>query len=76
MDKAATEKRIEHKVNGKHESGMTLDETKSALESSQEQLSAAQLHYEKLKPSCIDTGMSYEDFLFSFQFHGCFRYII
>jgi len=61
VDKAAKEKSIEHKKVDKHESGMTLDETKEALESAQEQLEAANAYYEKLKPSCIDTGMSYEE---------------
>lgn len=61
IDEAAKKRSIEHKKRDKHESEMTLDETKSGLESSQMQLDAAKASFEKLKPACVDVGMSYQE---------------
>jgi len=61
IDKAGKEKSMEHKEQDMHEASMTLSETKSALESAEQQLNAAVEYYDKLKPSCLDTGMSYEE---------------
>jgi len=61
VDKTAKETDKEHFQSEKQESEMTLSEKETDLESEQAQLNAAVEYYEKLKPSCVDTGMSYED---------------
>merc|ERR1719421_2554777 len=38
-----------------------LSTTKSDLKSTQEELDAAMQYYDKLKPSCVDAGVSYEE---------------
>jgi hypothetical protein len=38
-----------------------LQTTKSDLKSTQEELDAAMEYYDKLKPSCVDAGVSYEE---------------
>ena len=35
--------------------------TKSDLDATQKELDAALAYYEKLKPSCVDAGLSYEE---------------
>merc|ERR1719247_3742359 len=38
-----------------------LVETQTDLKNTQEELDAALAYYEKLKPSCVESGVSYED---------------
>jgi len=38
-----------------------LTETKKDLKGTQEELDAALAYYDKLKPSCVDSGVSYDD---------------
>jgi len=61
VDKTAKATDKEHFQSEKQQSEMTLTEKETDVESEQAQLDAALEYYEKLKPSCVDTGMSYED---------------
>merc|ERR1719201_1403256 len=61
VDKAAKTKDIEHKSAKKQNQEQTLVEKKEDLDGTQKELDAALTYYEKLKPSCVNTGNSYED---------------
>merc|ERR1719271_303657 len=61
VDKAAKSKDIDHKSAKKQNQEQTLVEKKEDLDGSQKELDAALTYYEKLKPSCLDAGVSYED---------------
>jgi len=52
---------IEHKTKLKQDQSKSMTEKKSDLEGTQKELDAALDYYEKLKPTCVDTGISYED---------------
>jgi len=62
IDKEAKETDAEHKetmiTEQKHALHVAKDD---ALPSTQEELDAALHYYDKLKPQCVDTGVSYED---------------
>jgi len=61
VDKTAKATSIEHK-NAKHQDEtQALQEKKNDLEGTQKELDAALAYFEKLRPSCIDSGVSYED---------------
>jgi len=60
-DKAAKSKDIEHKTGKKQNDEQSLQEAKTDLDGTQKELDAALQYYEKLKPSCVDAGESYED---------------
>merc|ERR1719171_2603055 len=60
-DKAQKTKDIEHKEGKKQNDEQSLQEAKTDLDGTQKELDAALQYYEKLKPSCIDAGESYED---------------
>merc|ERR1719379_3165400 len=60
VDKAAKEKDIEHKNNEKQTKEQTVTEKKADLDTTQNELTAANEYFEKLKPSCLDAGMSFE----------------
>merc|ERR1719327_1578819 len=47
-------------INRTHKSG-TLNDTIKDLKATQEELDAALAYYEKLKPSCVNSGVSYEE---------------
>jgi len=61
VDKAQKSKDIEHKTDKKQNEEQSVQEKKTDLESTQKELDAALAYYEKLKPSCVDAGVSYED---------------
>merc|ERR1719230_1000762 len=61
VDKAAKTKDIEHKTKKKQDQSQALEEKQKDLEGTQKELDAALAYYEKLKPSCVDAGVSYED---------------
>jgi chromosome segregation ATPase len=61
VDKASKNKDIEHKTNKKINDANSLTETKDDLASTQKELDAALKYYDKLKPSCVNAGVSYED---------------
>jgi len=61
VDKASKNTSIEHKTAKKQDEEQALAEKKSDLEGTQKELDAALAYFDKLKPSCISTGTSYED---------------
>merc|ERR1719390_455393 len=61
MDKAQKSADIDHKTSAKQNDEQSLEEAKTDLDATQKELDAAMEVYEKLKPSCIDAGTSYED---------------
>jgi len=61
VDKAQKSKDIEHKTDKKQNEEQSVQEKTTDLESTQKELDAALAYYEKLKPSCVDAGVSYED---------------
>lgn len=60
-DKALKGNAVEHKSRKIIQKQSDVQTTKEELHSSQEQLSTAMAYYEKLKPSCVDSGISYEE---------------
>merc|ERR1712083_268556 len=61
VDHAAKSKDIEHKTAKKQNEEQALTTKKSDLEGTQKELDAALAYFDKLKPSCVDAGVSYED---------------
>merc|ERR1719247_419515 len=61
QDKAVKNMDLENKGKDKTGAESDLVTTKSDLEATQKELDAALAYYEKLKPSCVDAGLSYED---------------
>merc|ERR550514_2201950 len=60
-DKAVKNTDIKHKTNKKSELESDTATAKKDLKNTQEELDAAMAYYEKLKPSCVDAGESYEE---------------
>ena len=52
---------MEHKTTKKTNQEAALTAKKADLEGTQKELDAALAYYDKLKPSCVDAGVSYED---------------
>jgi len=61
VDKQAKTKDIDYKSTKKTNAESALTEKKMDLEGTQKELEAALAYYEKLKPACVDSGISYED---------------
>merc|ERR1719262_30380 len=61
MDKTKKSTDLEHKEAKKQDQTQSLTVTKEDLEGTQKELTAALAYFDKLKPSCVDTGVSYED---------------
>jgi len=61
IDKAAKATDIEHKTAKKQDQEQALTTNKEDLEGTQKELDAALAYFDKLKPSCVDSGVSYED---------------
>merc|ERR1719254_322520 len=61
VDKEAKSTDIEHKTAKKQDQSQALTVAKEDLEGTQKELDAALAYYDKLKPSCVDAGVSYED---------------
>jgi hypothetical protein len=61
VDKTAKTSSIEHKSAKKQDESQTLTQKKADLEGTQKELDAALAYFDKLKPSCVDAGVSYED---------------
>jgi cell division septum initiation protein DivIVA len=61
VDKSAKSSDIEHKTAKKQDQEQALTVTKEDLEGTQKELDAALAYFDKLKPSCVDSGVSYED---------------
>jgi len=60
-DIAVKETEKSHKENNKQNLDATLADEKKELELTQGELDAALEYYEKLKPDCVDLGLSYEE---------------
>merc|ERR1719473_2626924 len=61
VDKASKTKDIEHKTAKKQDQSQALTVKGEDLEGTQKELDAALSYFDKLKPSCVDAGVSYED---------------
>jgi hypothetical protein len=61
VDKAAKSKDIEHKTAKKQDHTQALTVKQSDLEGTQKELDAALAYFDKLKPSCVDAGTTYDD---------------
>jgi cell division septum initiation protein DivIVA len=61
VDKAQKSKDIEHKTAKKQNEEQALQEKKGDLEGTQKELDSALNYFDKLKPQCIDSGVSYEE---------------
>jgi len=60
-DKAVKSTDTSHKVGAKMLKEGELGDTKKDLKGTQAELDAALAYYERLKPSCVDAGVNYED---------------
>jgi chromosome segregation ATPase len=60
-DNAVKQTEVDHKTLAKQRCEEKLTELKKDLEVTQAELDAALDYYEKLKPDCVDQGLSYED---------------
>jgi len=61
VDKAAKTQDIEHKTAKKQDEEQALTVKQSDLEGTQKELDAALAYFDKLKPSCVDAGVSFEN---------------
>merc|ERR1712137_1016564 len=61
VDKEGKSTDIEHKTAKKQDESQALTVKKSDLEGTQKELDAALAYFDKLKPSCVDAGVSYDD---------------
>jgi len=61
VDKATKTSTLEHKTAKRQDEEQTLTGRKSDLEGTQKELDAALAYFDKLKPSCVDSGVSYDD---------------
>ena len=61
VDKEAKSTDIEHKTAKKQDESQALTVKNEDLEGTQKELDAALAYFDKLKPSCVDSGVSYED---------------
>jgi len=61
VDKSAKSTDIEHKTAKKQDEEQALTTKSEDLEGTQKELDAALAYFDKLKPSCVDSGVSYED---------------
>jgi len=60
VDKAEKSTEVEHKTAKRQDEEQALTTKKADLEGTQKELDAALAYYDKLKPSCVDAGVSYE----------------
>ena len=67
VDKSAKSTDIEHKTAKKQDESQALTVKREDLEGTQKELDAALAYFDKLKPSCVDSGVSYEDAGLSFR---------
>merc|ERR1719277_1216 len=61
VDSEAKATDIEHKTAKKQGESQALTVKKADLEGTQKELDAALAYFDKLKPSCVEAGVSYED---------------
>merc|ERR1711904_142110 len=61
VDKSEKSTDLEHKTEKKQDESQALTTKNKDLEGTQKELDAALAYFDKLKPSCVDSGVSYED---------------
>jgi len=61
VDKTKKATDVEHKTAKKQDEEQALTSKKADLEGTQKELDAALAYFDKLKPSCVDSGVSFED---------------
>jgi len=61
VDKSQKSTDIEHKTAKKQDEEQALTSKNNDLEGTQKELDAALAYFDKLKPSCVDSGVSFED---------------
>merc|ERR1719343_832396 len=61
VDKAQKEKTVEHKTRKVQDETQALTSKTEDLEGTQKELDAALSYFDKLKPSCVDSGVSFDD---------------
>merc|ERR1719428_1762402 len=61
MDKSQKTTDIDHKTAKKQDQSQTLTQKKEDLQGTQKELDAALAYFDKLKPTCVNTGESYEE---------------
>merc|ERR1719263_1487515 len=61
VDKSEKSTDIEHKTAKKQDETQALSNKNKDLDGTQKELDAALAYFDKLKPSCVDSGVSYED---------------
>merc|ERR1719271_1527907 len=61
QSKAVKSTDMKHKLNSKTTKQGDLEEAKKDLKGTQEELDSAEEYFEKLKPSCVEAGESYEE---------------
>merc|ERR1711957_125381 len=61
VDKAQKTTDIEHKTAKKQDESQALTVKNEDVEGTQKELDAALAYFDKLKPSCVDAGVSYDD---------------
>merc|ERR1719181_2202760 len=61
IDKESKETDVEHKTAKKEGEEKALATAQEDLEGTQKELTAALAYFDKLKPSCVDSDVSYED---------------
>jgi len=61
VDKVQKQSDLDHATESKQNQESELQEKKVDLEGTQKELDAALAYYEKLKPTCVNSGVSYED---------------
>jgi len=61
VDKSQKSTDVEHKTAKKQDEEQALTSKNNDLEGTQKELDAALAYFDKLKPSCVDSGVSFED---------------
>merc|ERR1719161_1960775 len=61
QDKAVAQTTVEHKTEKLAMTKQLLASTKRSLQQTQAELDAAIAYYDKLKPTCVDSGISWQD---------------
>jgi hypothetical protein len=61
VDKASKVTDSEHKTAKRQDQEQALTVKKSDLEGTQKELDAALMYFDKLKPSCVDSGVTYDE---------------
>jgi peptidoglycan hydrolase CwlO-like protein len=61
VDKVQKSSDLDHATESKQSQEQSLQEKKVDLEGTQKELDAAMAYYDKLKPTCVSSGPSYED---------------